>query len=112
MHHAMYESPLNYSLDLSQFSVGNLEPQMIDDQLNIPSGKQLCPVIVGTMPWVDVTLTLPSYSINISYTSSINTWELPLEGEQTQHAFLSQTTIESNYEVDYDVNITFKSFCY
>jgi hypothetical protein len=103
-------NPIDSALDLSQFTAGTLEPQFIEHKLNIPSGKTVSPVIVGTMPWVDVTLALPSYSKSSVYTSSIFTWGLPLEGEQNQHAFLSQTTIEANYKIDYDVNITLKVF--
>jgi hypothetical protein len=101
-------TPIDLTLNLSQFTVTSLDPQLVQHEFNIPSGKKLSPIIVATMPWVDVTLTLPEYSNNFTYISDINTWQLPLEGEQTQHSFLSRTTIESDYQIDYDINMTIK----
>jgi hypothetical protein len=112
---ALFNAPdinntIDFTLDLSQFTAGNIDSQNILDDLNTPSGKKLSPIIVATMPWVDATLTFPEYSKNSTYTSPINAWELPLEDEQTQHGFLSQTTIESSYKIDYDINIALKIF--
>lgn len=103
-------NPVDFTVDLSQFTSATLEPQSIQDEFNIPSGKKLSPVIIATMPWVDATLTLPEYSKSSTYVSTINTWSLPLEEEQTQHGFLSRTTIESHYKIDYDINMTVKIF--
>lgn len=103
-------SPVDYTLDLSQFTASTLDSQTLQDELNIPSGKKLSPVIVATMPWFDVTLTLPAYSRNSTFISDIQNWELPIVDDQTQHRFLSRTTIESHTQIDYDLNLTLKIF--
>lgn len=103
-------NPINFTVNLSEFTSSSIDPQLIQDEFSIPSGKKLSPVIVATMPWVDATLTLPSYSKNSTYISGINTWPLPLKDEQTQRGFLSRTTIDSHYEIDYDINMTVKVF--
>lgn len=103
-------NPIDFTVNLSQFTSATLEPQLIQKKFNISSGKKISPVIVATMPWVDATLTLPEYSKSSTYVSTINTWQLPLEDEQTQHGFLSRTAVEYHYQIDYDINMTVKIF--
>ena len=105
-------NPIDVTLDLSQFTSSALESQLLQDDITIPSGKKLSPVIVATMPWFDATITLPDYSKSYTYVSTINTWPLPLAEDQESHNFLSQTTIESSYKIDYDINMTFKIFSF
>lgn len=105
-------NPIDVTLDLSQFTSSALESQLLQDDITIPSGKKLSPVIVATMPWFDATITLPDYSKSYTYVSTINAWPLPLAEGQESHNFLSQTTIESTYKIDYDINLTFKIFSF
>jgi hypothetical protein len=102
--------PIDLALDLSEFTTTTLNTQSIQQELETSGGKKLSPIIIATMPWANVTLTLPNYLNSSNYVSDINTWELPVDDTQSQHAFLSRTTIESDYKIDYDINMSLKLF--